>query len=232
MLTADIWGPAGVALALVAIVIGGILTWWFARGPRLVMQVSGSTLISRPSDHRITVLYRDTPVPRVTQSLVWLWREGRGTIREADIVSSDPITLHVLDGERVLDADVVAQTRPTNGVSIDVGNNGERSDVKIGFTYLDSRQGALIEVIHTAESPAAISASGTILGIPKGITHVTTDTQIKMPVGVIMGTSIEVTVPTHIMPRSLRGAAGAHTERRIDFTPSGVLKTILRILFP
>lgn len=229
---ADIWGPAGVVLALVAIVVGGIVTWWFARGPRLVMQVSGSTLISQPSDDRITVLYRDTPVPRVTQSLVWLWREGRGTIREADIVSADPITLHVPNGECVLDADVVAQTRPTNGVNIELSDNRDQSGVRVGFAYLDPRQGALLEVIHTAESPAEISVSGTIIGIPKGITHVTTDTQIRMPVGAIMGASIEVMVPTHIMPRSLRDAAGAHTERRIDFTPSGVLKTILRILFP
>lgn len=85
-------GPIGAALGLLAIVVGGIVARWFARGPRLVMQVSGSTLVSSPSDNRIKVLYKDSPVPRVTQSLVWIWREGRGTIRGARTVRQADLT--------------------------------------------------------------------------------------------------------------------------------------------
>lgn len=117
MVTADLWGPIGAVLGLLAIIVGGAVAWWFARGPRLVMQVSGSTLVSSPSDHRIKALYKDSPVPRVTQSLVWLWREGRGTIRGSDVVPEDPIMLKVPDGERVLEAALLVESRPTNGSS-------------------------------------------------------------------------------------------------------------------
>jgi hypothetical protein len=231
MLFADAWGPVGAVLAALAIVVGAVLAWWFARGPRLVMQVSGSTLVSRPSDHRISVLYRDKPVPRVTQSLVWIWREGRGTIRAGDIVPADPITLYVPNGDHVLDADVLAQSKDTNGVSVKVGTDDVDGRIGINFEYLDPRQGALIEVLHTAESPTEISVSGTIIGVPKGIVRVTADTQVKMPVGVF-GSSIEVTIPIHAIPNSLRQASGAKTTRNVDLSPLELLKMALRVLLP
>jgi hypothetical protein len=231
MILADAWGPIGAVLAALAIVVGGVLAWWFARGPRLVMQVSGSTLVSRPSDHRISVLYRDKPVQRVTQSLVWIWREGRGTIRAEDIVAADPIKLSVPDGEHVLDADVLAQSKDTNGASVEVETDDVGTNVGVSFEYLDPRQGVLIEVLHTAESPTEISVSGTIMGIPKGIVRVTTDTQVKMPVGVF-GSSIEVTIPIHAIPHSLRQASGANTTRNVDLSPLELLKMALRVLLP
>lgn len=231
MLTADIWGPIGAALAILAIVVGAILAWWFARGPQLVMQVSGSTLVSTPSDHRVTVLYKDLAVPRVTQSLVWIWREGRGTIKGADIVSADPVVLHVPKGDQVLDAAVLAQSRDTNGVCVAVEPGERPSGVKVSFDYLDARQGAVIEILHTGEAPDTIEPTGTVMGVPKGIVRVTTGVKVQVPTG-LLGSSMEVTVPTHAIPRDLRTASGAHTERDIDLTPVGALKTFLRILLP
>lgn len=55
-----------------------------------MVQATGSTLVSTPSDDRITVLYKHDSVPRVTQSTVWLWREGRGTVRGSDVDPDDP----------------------------------------------------------------------------------------------------------------------------------------------
>jgi hypothetical protein len=227
MVTADLWGPIGAVLGLLAIVVGGVVAWWFARGPRLVMQVSGSTLVSSPTDRRIKVLYEDSPVPRVTQSLVWLWREGRGTIRGSDVVSED----HHAEGARrgrVLEAALLTESRSTNGVSVAPADGEPCAAVRVGFNYLDPRQGAVIEVLHTAESPTDVEATGTIMGIPKGIARVATDVRVQVPVG-ITG-SVAVTVPTHTVPRSLQSAAGARTVRQADLTPMGLLKTALRTL--
>jgi hypothetical protein len=228
MVMADLWGPIGAVLGLLAIIVGGVVAWWFARGPRLVMQVSGSTLVSSPSDNRIRVLYKDSPVPRVTQSLVWLWREGRGTIRGSDVVSDDPIMLKVPDGEHVLEATLLVESRPTNGVSVAPADGKPCTAVLVGFNYLDPRQGAVIEVLHTAKSPTDVEATGTIMGIPKGIARVATDVRVQMPVG--LTGSVAVTVPTHTVPRSLQSASGARTVKQADLTPMGLLKTALRTL--
>lgn len=228
MILADIWGPVGAGLGFLAIVVGGILAWWFARGPRLVMQVSGSTLVSRPADHRVTVLYEDAAVPRVTQSFVWLWREGRGTIRGSDVVAEDALTLRVPDGEHVLDAALLVESSKTNGVTVARSGGDLDTAVHIDFKYLDPRQGAVIEILHTAESPTDIEVTGTIMGIPKGVVRVVTDVQVQMPLG-LMGT-VAVTVPAHTVPRSLRIASGERTVRHADLTPSGILEAALRRL--
>jgi hypothetical protein len=203
MLAADVWGPLGVAFAVLGILIAVLVTWWFARGPRLFVQVSGTTLVSSPAREQITVLYGREVVPRVTQTLIWLWRGGRGAIRGTDIVESDPLRVHVSPGARLLDAAVLAQSKPTNAVSVAMDAD---SRVAIDFDYLDVRQGAVIEVLHTAESPELITIAGTIIGIPKGVLRVTEGVEVALPIGVVG--SVSITVPTRSIPRSLRVASG------------------------
>jgi hypothetical protein len=200
----DIWGPLGVIVAALAIVVGAWFAWWFARGARILIQVSGTTLVSAPNDTRISGHYGDSVVPRVTQSVVWIWREGRGTVKGSDIVDKDPITLRVPEGDRILDASVVKQTKLTNDVSIDFDPNlhDVASSLGLSFAYLDPRQGAAIEILHTADSPDAITVSGTIMGIPKGFIVVTNAPTVSIDypgIGVVA-----LTVPTHIVPRHLR----------------------------
>jgi hypothetical protein len=230
MIVADIWGPRGAILGLIGIVIGGVLAWWFARGPRLVMQTSGATLVSTPSDHRIRVLYNDEPVERVTQSLVWLWREGRGTIRKSDVVATDPITVRVPPGDRILDAAILAESKPTNAVSIRVDATDPEAGAQLAFEYLDPRQGAVIEVLHTAESPESVELTGTVMGVPKGIVRVRQGIDVDLPVGIAGGVS--VTVPTHTIPRSLRHASGTRTSREPDVSVAGALANVIRLLLP
>jgi hypothetical protein len=230
MAATDIWGPLGAILGLVGIVIGGVLAWWFARGPRLVMQASGSTLVSTPSDQRIKVLYEGEQVPRVTQSLVWLWREGRGTIRGSDVVTADPITIRVPPGDRILDAAILAQSKPTNAVNVQLDVDGPEAGARLAFEYLDPRQGAVIEVLHTAESPESVELIGTIMGVPKGIVRVRQGVEVDIPVGI--AGAVSVTVPTHTIPRSLRRASGARTSREVDVSLVGTIANLIRVLLP
>jgi len=230
MIVTDIWGPLGAILGLIGIVIGGVLAWWFARGPRLVVQTSGSTLVSTPSDQRIRVLYNDEPVPRVTQSLVWLWREGRGTIKGSDVVTADPITINVPTGDRILDAALLAQSKPTNAVSIELVPDDPEAGARLAFEYLDPRQGAVIEVLHTAESPELIELTGTVMGMPKGIVRVRQAVAVDLPIGI--AGAVSVTVPTHTIPRSLRHAAGARTSREVDVSVAGGVANLIRLLIP
>jgi hypothetical protein len=226
MIAADMWGPFGAGLGLLGIIVGSVLAWWFARGPRLVMQTSGATLVSTPSDDRIAVLYKNEPVPRVTQSLIWLWREGRGTVRGTDVVTGDPITIRVPAGERILGAVLLAQSKPTNSVSVHFDANQPAAGARVDFEYLDPRQGAVIELLHTAESPESVEVTGTVMGIPKGIVRVTEGVEVAFPVG--LAGAVSVTVPTHTIPRSLRIASEARTSRHVDLTAAGIVANIIR----
>jgi len=169
-------------------------------------------------------------VERVTQSLVWLWREGRGTIKGSDIVAADPITVRVPPGDRILDAAILAQSKSTNAVSIRFDVTDPEAGAELAFEYLDPRQGAVIEVLHTAQSPESVELTGTVMGVPKGIVRVRQGVDVALPVGI--AGAVSVTVPTHTIPRSLRHASGARTSREVDVSPAGALANAIRLLLP
>jgi hypothetical protein len=223
----DIWGRIGAIAGVVAILVGVLEAWWFARGPRLLMQVAGTTLIASPDNARIIVLFDQREVPRVTQSIVWIWREGRGTVRGTDVVGDDPVILHVPEGEWILDARVLRQSRSTNNVSIDFDpqETSRASKVPVHFEYLDSRQGFAIELQHTAQTPDCVTISGTVMGIPKGIVSVAQAPTVYMPIGLGIG-GVAVTVPTHIVPRNLR--IGGTSENW--YRPSAIIQTLLALV--
>jgi hypothetical protein len=157
-----------------------------------------------------------------------LWREGRGTVRGSDVVSADPITLRVPAGQRILDAALLLQTKPTNGVIVEVDLHDPDAGATVSFEYLDPRQGAAIEVLHTAESPESVEVTGTVMGIPAGIIRVTESVNVTLPVG--LAGAVAVTVPTRTIPRSLRIGSGTSTSRHVDLTPAGILGNVIRRL--
>src|SRR5690349_15824064 len=110
--SSSIWVPIGLGITVLAALAGWLFTWWYARGPRLLMRASGTTIISAPNDHnRIKVLFDDVAVDRVTQSVVWLWRRGRGVVKRDDILPTDPITISVPVGSSILDASLIRQSK-------------------------------------------------------------------------------------------------------------------------
>jgi hypothetical protein len=127
----------GIILGVLGILIGLWAAWWFARGPRLLYQASGASLITAPDDNsRISVQYDGEQVERVTQSIVWLWRRGRGAVKGEDVVPDDPITLSVPDGSVILDVAVLRQSVPTNNVTTDFQKDGgPAKSVTLGLAY-------------------------------------------------------------------------------------------------
>jgi hypothetical protein len=198
-------GVLGVAAAFGA-------AWWFGRGPRVVMQVSGTTLISAPENPHIKVLYDRNEVRRVTQSVIWLWREGRGTVKGSDIDSDDPVMINVPNEERILDVAVLVQSKETNKVEV-IPDPADETRATIRFKYLEPRQGAAIEVLHTGEGPKVVTVSGTIMGVPKGITAV--ESQMSVDIYLAGAGIATVTMPRHSVPRNLRIADRSHRQRFI-----------------
>ncbi len=224
----DLLALAGVILGVLGVVAAIGAAWWFGRGPRIVMQVSGTTLISAPKNDHIKVLYDNNQVPRVTQSFIWLWREGRGTVRGTDVTSMDPVAVNVPNTVRILDVSILAQTEDTNKVEI-VRDPLAETRAVVTFEYLDPRQGAVIEVLHTGEGPDATTVSGTIMGIPRGITPVETGATVVVSLG--MAGAAAVTIPTHSIPRSLRISGNPHQGSPIfSGGLGGIVESVVRLI--
>jgi hypothetical protein len=227
----SLWVPVGLALAVVSLAASIFLAWWFARGPGLSVQASGTTLISSPGNERITVQYDGQVVERVTQSVIWLWRTGRGNIEGSAIVDEDPLTLTVPGGNRILDVTLLRQSRETNGFTHNFEKSAsEVESVKLSFKYLDRGQGVALEVYHTAPDPESVEMSGTVMGIPRGIRRTSSGSTMRLPVGLVG--SVAVTIPTGVIPWHLRGAGEQPRPLRDVFrdTAADTLRSMLRFL--
>ena len=115
----------------------------------------------------ITVQYQGQDIPRVTRTLFVFWNSGEKTFLSEDIVASDPLRLIINGDAKVLAATVINQAREVSQVSASL-NAEKPNEVIIGFAFIDSGDGAVVEVLHTSEQ-RDLDVLGTIRGLPRGI---------------------------------------------------------------
>ncbi len=117
-----------------------------------------------PGLEDMDIVFDGQSVPRLTKTLVTIWNAGRKTMRGEDVVDDDPIRL-MFDG-KVLRTRVLRSTRGVIQFSAEPGGYGPNS-VMCTFDFLDRRDGARIEILHTGtRNPPVLE--GTIKGIPEG----------------------------------------------------------------
>ena len=158
-------GTASLTLAL--------LLYWRSRISGIIafqshdVSMIGSDNAVFPSE--VEVRYRETPVPRLTSSTIWMWNAGKKTVDGEDIVEHDPLRLRF--GGEVLNVRIIKVTREVLQIKADKSKDASeegRRTVYCGFGFLDPGDGGVLEVLHTgsAEAPKCI---GTIKKLPKGI---------------------------------------------------------------
>jgi hypothetical protein len=160
----------GPSIGFMGILIGYILNRRSRIGPRLVYQqqsleLLGSTRSVLPEE--IEIYFKNQKVPLLVRSYIVLWNSGTQTIRSSDIVSHDPIRIVVSQESRVLQARVVASTRPVIRFQM-ISEPCVSNSVLCEFDYLDPGDGATIEILHTDEKKYP-SMLGTIRGMPRGL---------------------------------------------------------------
>lgn len=138
--------------------------------PRPVYQTRGLGLVgvrdpALPGE--VEIRFHGRAVPRVTRTHIVFWNAGRATIRREDVVTKDPPRLVFDKDTEVLNVRIAQTTREVIGLNVDVKADSG-NEVVLSFDYLDCKDGALIEVLHTSEN-AHPQLLGTIRGIPKGI---------------------------------------------------------------
>ena len=115
----------------------------------------------------VEVRYRDTPVPRITSSTVWMWNAGRKTVERSKIVPRDPLQLR-FDG-KILNVRIRKVTRDVLCFTAHASAKANGM-VRLGFDFLDPGDGCVFKVLHTGSAKAP-ECTGTIIGLPKGLQY-------------------------------------------------------------
>lgn len=157
------------ALGLILTCVGLIALARSRRGKRISCYISSRVLIGvkhteLPSE--VTISFEQRPVNTLTSTNVFIWNSGVTTIQKQDVVEADPLCIKFHDGEILL-AEIVRNTREVNGFKATYGPENP-SVVEFSFDFLDTRDGATMEILHTS-TELYPEVTGTVRGLPKGI---------------------------------------------------------------
>jgi hypothetical protein len=157
----------GSLIGLVGIGLAIVFAFYVRPRPRLASQVNSLELLgnNQALPKEIEFFFRGQKVPKVTLSRIAIWNMGNVTFRRDQIVAADPLRIVTSSGSEVLDARILDRTREVNDFSCAVRES--RNEVECTFDYLDSRDGASVEVIHTGD--AKLQVVGTLRGVPKAV---------------------------------------------------------------
>jgi len=124
----------------------------------------------------VQVLYRGTPVQRVTRTSLVLWNPGWQTVEGQDVAAADPVRIVSASGQ-LLRADLIYESRTSVGFKLTEREDGYRCD----FALLDRHDGVVIDLLHTA-SGADLTIKGTIKRMPDGIRNFGPLSTLPLPV--------------------------------------------------
>jgi hypothetical protein len=162
----------GFLLAVVGIILS-VLFYLLGRRsnskPRMAYQLNDFMVIGQPdvtSLGEIKILFNNAPVPRVVVTQVAVWNAGNVVVRGSDIVSANPLAVSFGDGALVLHTQRVKATQEVNDFRITPVE--DRSQALLEFDYLNARDGATFQIIHTGTKDKS-KVIGSIRGIPKGV---------------------------------------------------------------
>lgn len=163
----------GAVISLFALIVGVALSVWGVRKSNKRAQPAATLKTRRlvggtgqALPENVEVLFDGQKVPRIARTLVHFWNAGDATLNGTDVVATDPMRLVYATTTEVLSVTVLKATR--NALNIAAGADpAHRRNVQLSFDFLDPRDGALIEILHTGRGSPRFA--GTVKGIPQGI---------------------------------------------------------------
>lgn len=98
-------------------------------------------------------------VKSISRTCIALWNHRGDTISRSDVLPTDPLRFSLEGDDKVIQARVLSRSRPQNGFDIELGKDGQ---VIVEFDFLDSEDGAVVEIIHQGDR--AVVLAGTVRG--------------------------------------------------------------------
>lgn len=164
------YGWVGSLISFIGL-IAAILIYRASRiGPRPVFQIWSLPLLNNDNQAlplEVSILFKGSSVNRLTRTQIIFWNSGYGLLNGIDMIKEDPLCFLFDVSGIILNAVVSKMTLLTNKFKVEV--NPERpNELLCSFDYLNSGDGAIIEVLHTAQEEY-VKCRGTFRGVPKGV---------------------------------------------------------------
>ena len=160
----DVLAVVGVAASVIGIPITFVVARRGRQVPDLRYSIDFDVLVAaedRLFGRGLVVTSDGHPIESVSRSRVAIWNNRGDTVRGSEIVENDPLRIGVSSSDAILQARIVAKSRPQIGIKIDPGK--DKQTVLIGFDFLDPGDGFIIEIMHGKAKAAEVS--GTIRGV-------------------------------------------------------------------
>ena len=164
------WAGSGTILGILAILISIVIYLWSRErsvlsytqyGERLL----GLTTSGLPKD--VTVQFRGSDIPQLTRTIVWFWNDGEKPFLRENLVAHDRLRLQMRDHGHILAATVLKQARNVCMFDVSLCSQTQK-EIFVSFAFLDKKDGAVIEILHTSEQKF-LDLRGTVIGLPHGL---------------------------------------------------------------
>lgn len=111
----------------------------------------------------VDILYNGKQVKSLTVTTIMFWNNGRETIDKQDISKAEPLKIKGVNDVRILDVKIISVNNNASLFDCPLIDN----DAHIYFDYLDKKQGAVIQVVHTGVKDSDVDIVGKIKGVDR-----------------------------------------------------------------
>lgn len=108
----------------------------------------------------LQVLYAGQNISNLSVTKIAFWNAGKETIDKSDIACISPIKIEIDPEYDMLDANILFQKNKSNNFKIELSE--DKKNISINFDYLDHKEGAVIQILHTGNDNGDLSISGSI----------------------------------------------------------------------
>jgi hypothetical protein len=100
-------------------------------------------------------------ITSISRTRLAFWNQRGDTVRGTDIVKDDPIRLEFAKGDTPLQARTLSSSREQIKLTASI-NSASPASVYVTFDFLDSRDGAILEIVHQGTEQPTLT--GTLMG--------------------------------------------------------------------
>lgn len=154
----------GLALSVIALPV----TYFLGRRTRqlpLVYSVSDFAVLMSPrdrlADDDLDLTLGGRTISTISRTYIAVWNARGDTIRNTDILETDPLRIVVGEGDDILRSRIISTSRVQCGASLQESLLDSRT-LEVTFDFLDPKDGMVIEVLHHGEASAELV--GTLRG--------------------------------------------------------------------
>lgn len=156
------WGFVSFIIGVLAVLVAIILSFKSKRVKLPCYAVRSRNIVKDlvSKFDALETLYSGQTIENLTVTKILFWNAGRDTIHRGDIAV--PLTVHVSESYKILDAKILSSKEPANKFSIDT--SADQSSSILNLDYVDKDEGVVIQLIHTGRSGKDIEFDGKIKG--------------------------------------------------------------------